>query len=154
MLCQQQIWSSSLTCSITSVCLQRGHSKLRDFYPFRLLANYISHCIHVHSALRDTHFTHRRGKWVGSVFTSGLWFRLRSESSSSSGGLGCQLTRWPYKASWQRIPGWPAASQQSSLTRRLCTPDTSTQCRPTPLPCFPLLAFVLTATQCCTPAIS
>lgn len=32
-------------------------------------------------------------EWVGSVFTSGLRFRLRSESSSSSGGSGCQLAR-------------------------------------------------------------
>lgn len=32
-------------------------------------------------------------EWVGSVFTSGLRFRLRSDSSGSSGGSSCQLAR-------------------------------------------------------------
>lgn len=51
-----------------------------------------------------TRFTHR-AEWVGSVFTSGLRFRLRSyssrsSSSSSTGGSGgALLARWPYKAS-------------------------------------------------------
>lgn len=84
-----------------------------------------------------TRFTHR-AEWVGSVFTSGLRFRLGSysssgRSSSSTGGSGgALLARWPYKASWRRLPGWSVASSLADEPHFAVAVTTTTTTTATP----------------------
>jgi len=125
-----------------------GRDVNRHFLSIELA--YASHCIHVRTALRDTHFTHMRdAEWVGSVFTSGLRFRLRSELQ--------QRLQWRFRLSASTVAIQGFHDRDYRVDRRhpnrQALGATATPGGPLTR-CPTLLRFLLKVTQRCAPATS